>query len=170
MAVSVTRLPLRITPDPSRVITRFFLPGDKNRVRDIIARSLSVPEGEIETLANELIRTFRPKHPDLVETLADHFEKVRDEIPRGVTLTEARKTWIGACFTMEYAIESVALFNPSIVPGLYQDGVRAGGVRFLMSLRATGEGHISVDRVPHRCASTQQARCSSIRLALTAGR
>ena len=51
--------------------------------------------------------------------------------------------YIGACFTMEYAIEAVALFNPSIVPALHQEGVPAGSVRFLMSLRATGEGHIS---------------------------
>ena len=44
---------------------------------------------------------------------------------------------------MEYAIEAVALFNPSIVPALHQEGVPAGSVRFVMSLRATGEGHIS---------------------------
>jgi predicted GH43/DUF377 family glycosyl hydrolase len=44
---------------------------------------------------------------------------------------------------MEYAIESVALFNPSIVPALNQDGVPEGSLRFVMSLRATGEGHVS---------------------------
>ena len=44
---------------------------------------------------------------------------------------------------MEYALESVALFNPSIVPAILQDDVPPGSVRFLMSLRATGEGHIS---------------------------
>jgi predicted GH43/DUF377 family glycosyl hydrolase len=143
MPVPVTRLPLRIGPDPNRLITRFFLPGDKNRVHDIIARSLAIPENEIESLTTELIATFRRKHPDLIETLADHFERVRGEVPATAVLSEARERWIGACFTMEYAIEAVALFNPSIVPALDQEGVPAGSKRFLMSLRATGEGHIS---------------------------
>ncbi len=68
---------------------------------------------------------------------------MRDEVPPTANLSPARKNWIGACFTMEYAIEAVALFNPSIVPALDQAGVPAGSKRFVMSLRATGEGHIS---------------------------
>ncbi len=64
-------------------------------------------------------------------------------IPGDAQLSETRRLLLGACFTMEYALESVALFNPSIVPALRQDGVPAGSVRFVMSLRATGEGHIS---------------------------
>ena len=44
---------------------------------------------------------------------------------------------------MEYAIESAALFNPSIVPAADQSGLPRGSTRFLMSLRATGEGHVS---------------------------
>ena len=44
---------------------------------------------------------------------------------------------------MEYAIESAALFNPSMVPAIDQAGLPSGSVRFVMSLRATGEGHVS---------------------------
>jgi predicted GH43/DUF377 family glycosyl hydrolase len=44
---------------------------------------------------------------------------------------------------MEYAVASAALFNPSIVPHPNQEGVPEGGLRFIMSLRATGEGHVS---------------------------
>ncbi len=58
-------------------------------------------------------------------------------------LSRARKLLIGALFSGEYALESAALFNPSIVPHPDQDGLPAGGLRFIMSLRATGEGHIS---------------------------
>ena len=50
---------------------------------------------------------------------------------------------IGACFTMDYAIEAAALFNPSMVLAVDQADVPPGSVRFVMSLRATGEGHIS---------------------------
>jgi predicted GH43/DUF377 family glycosyl hydrolase len=50
---------------------------------------------------------------------------------------------IGAYFTHEYSLESAALFNPSIVPHPDQSGVAPGALRFILSLRATGEGHIS---------------------------
>ena len=62
MSVPVTRLPLRLTPDPHRVITRFFCPGDMNRARDIIARVLAPSETEVETQLAELERLFRAKH------------------------------------------------------------------------------------------------------------
>ena len=60
----VIRLPLRLTPDASRVITRFFVPGDLKRSRDIIERILSFPEGDIEVRLAELERTFGVHHPE----------------------------------------------------------------------------------------------------------
>jgi predicted GH43/DUF377 family glycosyl hydrolase len=50
---------------------------------------------------------------------------------------------IGSYFLAEYSLESAALFNPSIVPHPDQTDVAAGAIRFILSLRATGEGHIS---------------------------
>ena len=50
---------------------------------------------------------------------------------------------IGAYLTAEYSLESAALFNPSIVPHHNQRNIPAGAVRIIMSLRATGEGHVS---------------------------
>ncbi|MFZ0710006.1 MAG: glycoside hydrolase family 130 protein, partial [Terrimicrobiaceae bacterium] len=43
----------------------------------------------------------------------------------------------------EYSLESAALFNPSIVPSPDQSNIAEGCVRIILSLRATGEGHIS---------------------------
>ncbi len=143
MAVRVTRLPLKLTPDPNRLITRFFCPGDRLRARYIIQRVLAYTEPEVSTLLADVERGFRGKHPDLTEILTDHFEQVREDVPDASLLSRQRQLLIGACFTMEYAIEAVALFNPSIVPALRQDGVEPGSLRFLMSLRATGEGHVS---------------------------
>ena len=54
-----------------------------------------------------------------------------------------RRLLLGAYFTMEYAIVSTALFNPSIVAHPNQDDLPEGVLRFIMSLRATGEGHVS---------------------------
>jgi predicted GH43/DUF377 family glycosyl hydrolase len=143
MPPHVTRLPLRLTPDSSRVITRFFNPGDLKRSRDIIERVLTFPEHDIEERLGELERTFGPNHPDLHEVFEENFQQIRTAIPVDSSLSQAQQLLIGACFTMEYAIESVALFNPSIVPAMVQEGVPPGGIRFLMSLRAIGEGHLS---------------------------
>jgi predicted GH43/DUF377 family glycosyl hydrolase len=143
MPVRVTRLPLKLTPDPSRLITRFFCPGDLTRVREIIERVLTYPEPEIEKLLAGIERVFGAKHPDLHEILDEHFQQMQTTIPVESALSQARRLFLGACFTMEYAIESIAVFNPSIVPAFVQEGVPAGGIRFLMSLRAIGEGHLS---------------------------
>ncbi len=55
----------------------------------------------------------------------------------------SRKRLIGAYFCHEYTYAAAALMNPSIVPHPDQSGMQGGAVRFIMSLRAVGEGHIS---------------------------
>ncbi len=81
MAIAVTRLPLHLTPDPSRVITRLFSPGDTNRIREIITRILAFPETEVVALLAELERGFSGKHPDLLDVFTEHYEQVRGDIP-----------------------------------------------------------------------------------------
>ncbi len=143
MTVPVTRLPLQLKPDPNRVISRLFRPGDVERIRRIVARVQAFPEDEVEQLLGGLERDFRSQHADLRSVFADHFEEIRGSIPAEPVSSRARQLLIGAYFTMDYALESIALFNPSMVPAIVQDGVPPGAIRFLMSLRATGEGHIS---------------------------
>jgi predicted GH43/DUF377 family glycosyl hydrolase len=143
MPIAVDRLPLKLAPDPQRVIVRFFGTGNRSRARRIFERVAAVPEAEVDRFIAGLVEDFEPKHPRLLEVFADHFEQVQSDLPDGHGWTQARRLFLGACFTMEYALESVALFNPSIVPALRQDGVPEGSVRFVMSLRATGEGHVS---------------------------
>ena len=143
MPVSVRRLPIKLEPDPTRVITRYFCPGDLKRAREIIERVLTFPTEEIDKSLAALEQSFSASHPDLSEIFEEHFQQVHAAIPVDSKLTQTQRSFIGACFTMEYAIESVALFNPSIVPALIQEGVPAGGIRFVMSLRAIGEGHLS---------------------------
>jgi predicted GH43/DUF377 family glycosyl hydrolase len=143
MSVVITRLPLKLRPDPHRVITRFFSPGDVNRVRGVIARALAIPEPDLREILSRLIRRFRAHHQDIRAVFDEHFESVRCYLPEGATMSALLRRFIGSCFTMDYALESVALFNPSIVPAIDQKGVEPGSVRFLMSLRAIGEGHVS---------------------------
>ena len=73
----------------------------------------------------------------------ENYATVKHHIANQGAVSEVRQRFIGACFTMGYAIESAALFNPSMVPAIDQSDVPPGSVRFLMSLRATGEGHLS---------------------------
>lgn len=142
-ALEVKRLPCRLDPDSGRVITRFFCPGDDARNRGIIERVLTLTEEQVADLKAQVEREFSGRHRDLDRAVAEHFGEVERLVPDSARLSTARQWLIGAYFTMEYAIESAALFNPSMVPAMDQRGVPAGSTRFFMSLRATGEGHLS---------------------------
>lgn len=141
--VHVKRLPIELEPDSSRVITRFFGFAEENRMHGIIARLLAIPEATVATLLANLEHDFRPIHSNIDDIFCENYAQVKHLITNQGALSEVRRRFIGACFTMEYAIESAALFNPSMVPAIDQSNVPPGSVRFLMSLRATGEGHLS---------------------------
>jgi predicted GH43/DUF377 family glycosyl hydrolase len=143
MTVEVKRLPIQLERDSSRVITRFFSVGDEKRVRGIVERILAIPEETVVTLLAKLEDDYRPLHADIDDTFREHYAAVKHHITNQDAVSDARQRFIGACFTMEYAIEAAALFNPSMVQAVDQSDVPPGSVRFLMSLRATGEGHIS---------------------------
>ena len=82
------------------------------------------------------------RHTDLEGSWLRHFHSIRAYLPNRA-LSEERRLVLGAYFTGEYAVESVALFNPSMVPHPDQTNVAEGDLRFVLSLRAVGEGHIS---------------------------
>ena len=139
MAVQLTQLPLKLLPDPNRVIARLFSPGDVRRAGGLIRRVLAIPEEDAERLLEGLRKNFRTQHPELLDLFEEHYEQLRGLWPDDVAEPSlCRRRLIGAYFTMEYALESVALFNPSIVPAVDQEGVPPRCVRFLMSLRAVG--------------------------------
>jgi predicted GH43/DUF377 family glycosyl hydrolase len=129
-------------PDSSRVIVRPFLSQDPQILEHMIQRAMSLTEEQVDRHLEALHADFLIRHRDLELCWRDHF-KVIDRALCPPNLTPARKLYLGALFSGEYAIESAALFNPSIVPHPDQSGVPHGGLRFILSLRATGEGHIS---------------------------
>ena len=130
-------------PESARVIIRPFIPGKAALVVRILRRALALSEAEAEAQLQAILAEFASRHFDIESLLLAHFEKVRAHISQQQPLSRVRQLLIGAVFSGEYALESAALFTPSIVPHPDQGGVPAGGVRFVMSLRATGEGHIS---------------------------
>jgi hypothetical protein len=141
--VRVERLPLRLRPDPRRVITRFFA-TDEDRTRRRIERVLSLSEEEAMSVLSGLLEKCDTAHADIADTWREHFTRVESFVPAEAgTPSRTHRLLIGAYFTMDYALEAAALFNPSIIPQVDQSSVTPGSVRFTLSLRAVGEGHLS---------------------------
>jgi predicted GH43/DUF377 family glycosyl hydrolase len=134
---------LSLVPESSRVIIRPFIPSEIHRVTTIIGRALALTENEATCELVTLRAEFDTRHFDIDSLLLHHYQKVLPHIFTERPLSHDRQLLIGALFSGEYALESAALFNPSIVPHPDQTGLPGGTLRFVMSLRATGEGHIS---------------------------
>jgi predicted GH43/DUF377 family glycosyl hydrolase len=142
-AIQVTRSSVILEPDQSRVLLRPFSPGGPERINGIISRIVSLPEDQVGPLLDQVSAEFSERHQHLRAVFLERFSQVRELLPVGEKLSEQRKQLIGCYFLAEYSLESAALFNPSIVPHPNQSGLAAGALRFILSLRATGEGHIS---------------------------
>src|ERR1051326_4534114 len=132
-----------LRPDNRRVVVRPFISIDPARVEHVIARALTLSESETDKQLALVRADFNERHIDLDKSWLRNFGKVRGHIQDSETISERRKLVIGALFSGEYALESAALFNPSIVPHPDQTGLGQGDLRFILSLRSTGEGHVS---------------------------
>jgi predicted GH43/DUF377 family glycosyl hydrolase len=141
--ISLRRHNVSFLPESERVIIRPFIPGSAHNVANILARALAVSDEDANAQLESLHGEFASRHFDIESLMLAHYEKVRPHITLKHPLPRVRQLLIGALFSGEYALESAALFNPSIVPHPDQTDVPAGGLRFILSLRATGEGHIS---------------------------
>ncbi|HEX8310588.1 MAG TPA: glycoside hydrolase family 130 protein [Chthoniobacteraceae bacterium] len=141
--VCIRRREIKIEPDSSRVLIRPFIPSPPQRIVNVLGRGMSLSEEETERELARIMEEFGNRHARIEQMLLRHFERVRGHLPTSHELSRARQLFLGALFTGEYALESAALFNPSIVPHPDQSGLPDGALRFVMSLRATGEGHIS---------------------------
>ncbi len=148
----VRRTHHRLQHDPSRVIAKPYVPGEEigqeigpggqPRARLLMQRILAIPEAQVGPLLAQTMAAFSSRHKDFEGVLERHFELVAAHVGP-VELSPERRLLIGAYFTHEYSVEGAALFNPSMVPAPDQTGLRPGDQRFIMSLRAVGEGHIS---------------------------
>lgn len=142
------RMGVRLNPDAHRVIAKLFVPGEetpgsRSRANAVIARILALDEAEVTTLIDEVVADYDGRHRDLTTTFAYHFDVVSHEIPSTVWISPQRRMLIGSCFTHEYSPEAAALCNPSVVAHPDQSGLVDGQLRFVMTVRCVGEGHIS---------------------------
>jgi predicted GH43/DUF377 family glycosyl hydrolase len=139
----VKRKKNKIQGDSSRVITRLHLPDGEYRIQKIIQRIVDLPDPTAEVVLAQVLIDFSERHKNIKRVFSRHRDEVSDYIPQESKISETKMALIGAYFTMEYSIESAALFNPSIVLHPDQKHLEKGSLRFIMSLRATGEGHVS---------------------------
>jgi len=156
---NLRRLPIVLRPDAARVLLRPFFPArasqtpnelqtlnelDMGRITRVTGRVLAMSQESVESELTELMQEFSSRHAGLQAIFTDRFMEVCQRLPTAPTMPEeARRLLIGAYFSHEYSFETAALFNPSIVRHPDQGGLAAGEVRFIISLRATGEGHVS---------------------------
>ena len=126
-SVQVRRLPIRLEPDRRRTIARFFWPGAE-RAEKIVRRIKSLSPERISESLNTILDQFQPVNPDLSEILMDHAERAIQQAGLPYEREFETRMLIGAYFSMEYAFESAALFNPSMVPAYDQSNTPDGSL------------------------------------------
>ena len=125
------------------MLLRPFRPATDDIARRVFARVMALSEEEVVRLLGQVLGEFADRHEQVAPFFRKSFSRVNIYLEPGASPSPERQMLIGAYFTHEYSPESAALFNPSIVPHPDQTGVPKGALRFILSLRATGEGHIS---------------------------
>lgn len=149
---SLTRLTQQLRPDPARVVVRPFKPAteprdlkstDKSRANRIVDRVLALEPEAAASQLTDVLENFRGRHRQLLEIFEARADEMEEALDSHEPFTPTRRQLVGAYFLHEYSFEASALFNPSIVRHPDQSGVIEGGLRFILSLRAVGEGHIS---------------------------
>lgn len=141
--MNLRRTEILIKPNNARVLIRPFEIADSQRALRIVARVMSLTEEEVDQLVSSMLVEFHGRHQKARQFVMNRFEYARQFLLTDAPLSENRKLLIGGYFTQEYALESAALFNPSMVWHPDQSALAEGSKRFVLSLRATGEGHIS---------------------------
>lgn len=148
----LNRQALYLRPDSTRVIVRPFkptteprdlIPTDKTRANHIVERVLSLDPADAANQLADVLENFMGRHRNLLEAFEARAEEMEEALADHAVFTQVQRQLVGAYFLNEYSFEASALFNPSIVSHPDQSGMPDGSLRFVLSLRAVGEGHIS---------------------------
>jgi predicted GH43/DUF377 family glycosyl hydrolase len=143
---------LYLRPDPARVVVRPFKPAteprdlnptDKIRANHIVGRVLRLDAEAAVQQLSDVLDNFEGRHRNLIDIFEARAQDMEDALEPHADLNKTQRRLIGAYFLNEYSFEASALFNPSIVRHPDQTGAPENGCRFILSLRAVGEGHIS---------------------------
>jgi predicted GH43/DUF377 family glycosyl hydrolase len=152
-SLPLERLPVHLEPDPRRVLLRPFLPnlvvkptgshGSVERLECLMGRLAALPPATCQAELERLRQRFGVRHRTLEQLARQRWHDVLAPLETEHPLSEQQQLLLGYYLTHEYSLESAALFNPSLVPHPVQGDLAPGSLRVVLSLRATGEGHIS---------------------------
>ncbi|MGD0430748.1 MAG: glycosidase, partial [Acetobacteraceae bacterium] len=106
-------------------------------------RVLGLDQDSATSQLADVLENFEGRHRNLLATFEARADEMEEALTSHIGFTQLERRLVGAYFLHEYSFEASALFNPSIVAHPDQTGVPDGGCRFVLSLRAVGEGHIS---------------------------
>jgi predicted GH43/DUF377 family glycosyl hydrolase len=118
-------------------------PTDKTRANHIVDRVLALDPATAARELAEVLEYFQSRHRNLLEIFEARADEMEEAVATHAAFTKEQRLLVGAYFMHEYSFEAAALFNPSIVAHPDQSGAPKGGRRFILSLRAVGEGHVS---------------------------
>jgi predicted GH43/DUF377 family glycosyl hydrolase len=148
----LNRQALHLRPDPTRVVVRPFRPAteprdlnpaDKTRANHILDRVLALSPDQVSAQLADVLENFQGRHRNLLRKFELRAGEMEEAFATHADYNTAQRQLVGAYFLHEYSFEAAALFNPSIVAHPDQSGAPEGALRFVLSLRAVGEGHIS---------------------------
>jgi predicted GH43/DUF377 family glycosyl hydrolase len=148
----LNRQALFLRPDPARVVVCPFKPAteprdlnptDKTRANHIVDRILALDSETAASQLADVLENFEGRHRNLLEIFEARADEMENAFAAHGTFSKIQRQLVGAYFLHEYSFEASALFNPSIVSHPDQSGAPQGGSRFMLSLRAVGEGHVS---------------------------
>lgn len=146
MRILIERKPVKVYPDPKRVIARFFFNGEERAI-EVVKKVLELSDEEVFGLISPLLQEYSKRHRNITKILTRHCKRVQHSIEAAgfdyEDLDKDRRLLIGSYFTHEYSIESAAFFNPSVIEDPDQSDLVEGEKRVIISFRAVGEGHIS---------------------------
>lgn len=139
----------KLVATPSRVVIRPFHLGwqsashSTSRAGKLVSDILSLSDAEVHAEYSAILSDFSERHWQTECVFEERAEEVAEVVALPSDLSQERRRLIGAYFCHEYSYAAAALMNPSVVEHPDQSGLSRGAVRFAMSLRAVGEGHIS---------------------------
>lgn len=141
--LNIKKITKKFQPDCSRVIIKPNVPKSEDRIKNIITRVLNLSEEQVEKTLDRVITNFTNRHKNIWDAFDCNYNEIKRFIPENSQISNNRRALLGSYFSCEYSIQAVAFFNPSIIPHSDQSGVEKGSLRFILSFRSVGEGHIS---------------------------
>ena len=148
----VSHKAITLRPNPARVVIKPFVPAEAPpdyrsaghlRAQRIVDQVLALEKRALKAELELVCAGLSSRYRNTGAILLRRFRDVNGVIFAACPASRDQAMLIGAYFSEEYAFEAVALFNPSIVAHPDQSGLSAGALRFVLSLRAVGEGHLS---------------------------